>query len=126
MCVQSESRTILVVEDDADIRRSYEELLKDAGYSVLSAASGQQARALATRQPVAAVLLNDRLSDTTGVELCREFRAHLALTIPIIVLTADRTPTLAEAATTSGATALLHKPIDPYDLLTLLAAYRLR
>ncbi len=123
MRAQLRSRTILVVEDDADIRLLYEELLEDAGYHVLSAVTGQQARALVAIQPVAGVLLDNRLPDTTGVELCREFRAALGPLVLIMLLTADREAGLEARAFAAGATVFLPKPFDPDVLLTLLEAY---
>ncbi len=123
MCAQSTSKTILVVKDNTDIRFIYEVLLEDAGYDVLSAATGQQARTLATRQPVDGFLLDHRLPDTTGVDLCREFRAALGPDVPIMLLTADREARLEAKAFAAGATVFLHKPFEPEVLLTLLAAY---
>ncbi len=123
MCAQSKSRTILVVEDDAAIRLFYEELLQDAGYHVLSAETGQHARALAAIQPVAGVLLDNRLPDTSGVDLCREFRATLGSRVLIMLLTADREAGLEARAFAAGATVFLPKPFDPDVLLTLLVAY---
>ena len=123
MCARSESRTILVVEDDAAIRLFYEELLQDAGYHVLSAETGQQARALVAIQPVAGVLLDNRLPDTSGVGLCREFRATLGSRVPIMLLTADREAGLEASAFAAGATGFLHKPFDPDVLPALLVAY---
>jgi two-component system OmpR family response regulator len=62
------------------------------------------------------VLLDRRLPDMDGLALCRQIRAALGATIPILLLTADREPTLAAAAEEAGATAYLSKPVDP-DLL---------
>ncbi len=123
MCAHSGSKTILVVKDNTEIRFIYEQLLEDAGYHVLSAAAGQQARTLAARQSIDGFLLDHRLPDTTGVDLCREFRATFGPRVPIILLTADREGGLESKAFAAGATVFLHKPFKPDVVLTLLAAY---
>ena len=116
-------RTILVVEDDPNTRDFYESLLQAAGYQVLSAASGQQTRALVATRPFDGVLLDYRLPDTIGLELCQELRAALGPDVPILLVTADRDPMLETWAHTAGATAFLGKPFLPDELLALLAAY---
>jgi two-component system phosphate regulon response regulator PhoB len=110
---------MLVVKDNTEIRFIYEQLLEHAGYHVLCAATGQQARSLAARQSIDGFLLDHRLPDATGVDLCREFRTALGPNVPIMLLTADHE---AEAFA-AGATVFLHKPFKPDVVLTLLAAY---
>ena len=123
MCAQPATWTILVVDHDIDTVEFYEDLLGSAGYQVLSAASGQEARTLAARQPLAGILLANRLSDTTGVELCREFRMTFGPSMPLLLVTADREAGLEVRAFAAGATVFLHKPFEPEVLLTLLEAY---
>ena len=123
MYPRATSSTILVVDDDMDTVEFYEDLLGSAGYQVLSAASGQQARTLAARQPLAGILLANRLSDTTGVELCREFRMTFGPRMPIMLVTGDREAGLEAKAFAAGATVFLPKPFEPDVLLTLLVAY---
>ena len=126
MCAQSKSKTILIVEDDPDTLEFYEFMLQEAGYRVLSAWSGQQARAsmaLMARLSIDGVLLDYRLPDTIGLELCQDLRAALAPDVPILLVTADHDPTLMSRAIAAGATAFLGKPIDHNVLLTLFAAY---
>jgi len=123
MCAQPSSGTILVVDGDNDTVGFYQDLLASDGYQVLRAASGQQARTLAARQPIAGILLGNRLSDTTGVKLCREFRMTFGPSMSIMLVTADREAGLEAKAFAAGATVFLHKPFEPDVLLTLLVAY---
>jgi pilus assembly protein CpaE len=123
MWAQPSSQTILVVDDDIDTVEFYQDLLASAGYQVLRAASGQQARTLASRQPIAGILLGNRLSDTTGGTLCREFRMTFGPSMPLLLVTADREAGLEARAFAAGATVFLHKPFEPEVLLTLLEAY---
>ncbi len=123
MAASPASRTILVVEDDPDTLEFYEDLLQMSGYRVVSARSGQQARALVASRAVGGVLLDYRLPDTIGLELCQELCATLGPDVPILLATADRDPMLENWAHTAGATAFLGKPFLPNELLALLAAY---
>ncbi len=123
MAVPPASRTILVVEDDPEMLEFYELLLQEAGYGVLSALSGQQTRALMATRPINGVLLDYRLPDVFGLELCQELRAALGPDVPILLVTAGRDPMLEPQAYAAGATAFLGKPFNPDVLLALLTAY---
>jgi pilus assembly protein CpaE len=123
MCAQPSRGTILVVDDDNDTVEFYEDLLATAGYEVLRAASGQGAHTLAARQPIAGIMLANRLSDITGVELCHEFRMTFGPSLPLMLVTADREAGLEARAFAAGATVFLRKPFEPEVLLTLLEAY---
>ena len=112
--------TILVIEDDEDTRLFVEDLLTMSGYTVVGAASGQEGLAVANL-PVDVILLDRRLPDADGVELCRRLREQRGDEIPVIFLTADRSPQLEAEARTAGATDFLHKPFSPADLLERLA-----
>ena len=123
MCAQPSSGTILVVDGDNDTVGFYQDLLASDGYQVLRAASGQEARTLAAHQPIAGIMLANRLSDITGVALCREFRMTFGPSMPLLLVTADREAGLEARAFAAGATVFLHKPFEPDVLLTLLEAY---
>ncbi len=116
-------KTILVVEDDRDTQDFYESLLQAAGYKVLSASSGQQTRVLVATWSVDGVLLDYRLPDTNGLDLCQEIRAALGPDVPILLVTAEHQPGLKARALAAGAMDLLDKPFEPDVLLALLAAH---
>ncbi len=111
------ARTVLVIEDDEDTRQFVEDLLTMEGYTVLGAATGQAALAKVAAHPIDVILLDRRLPDADGVELCRRLRDHIDGGAPIILVTADRTPGLEAAARAAGATDFLLKPYRPADLL---------
>jgi CheY-like chemotaxis protein len=114
--------TILVVEDDDATRGFYEDLLMMEGYRVVSAATGQSALARMAAHPIDAIVLDYRLPDTTGEEVCRQMRTIVASKVPILMVTADQSPGLEDQARAAGATAFLAKPFDPDDLLGWIAA----
>ena len=90
------------------------------GYQVLGASTGQEALAHLARQAVQAIVLDRRLPDVDGVQLCRQVRDRLDAQVPIILVTADQEPALEAAARAAGSSAVLRKPFDPTALLTLL------
>jgi two-component system response regulator MprA len=118
--------TILVVEDDTDTREFIVMLLSMAGYRTLEAGSGTAALSMISGQPVQAITLDHRLPDMNGLEVCRHLRTHGYPDIPIILVTADRTPNLDRNAGAVGVTAVIEKPFPmealPNQLARLLAA----
>ena len=108
--------TILVVEDDTDTREFIVMLLSTDGYRTLEAASGEAAISMIARQPVQAMTLDLRLPDMDGLAVCRHLRANGYPDLPIILVTADRTPNLDRGAAEAGVTAVIEKPF-PMDAL---------
>jgi DNA-binding response OmpR family regulator len=82
------SRHILLVDDDALLRRSLAFNLAQADYRVSTAASAEDALALARQDPPALVLLDIGLPGMDGLEGLRHFREETS--VPIIFLTARR------------------------------------
>jgi DNA-binding response OmpR family regulator len=108
---------ILVVEDDRDTREFYEELLAMEEYGVLSASTGHDALAHLATEVVQGIVLDRRLPDFDGVQLCRLLRQRVDPDVPIIFVTADRDPALEAMAREAGITDFLLKPFDPTDFV---------
>jgi PAS domain S-box-containing protein len=68
--------TILVVDDNDDIRQLFTTVLRESGYHVLEAATGQQGLHLAQTRIPDLVLLDVRLPDISGVEVCRKIKTN--------------------------------------------------
>jgi DNA-binding response OmpR family regulator len=64
-------KTLLIVEDDPNLRLLYEEEFREEGYHVLTAASGEEALEIARRSKVAGVVLDIRLGGMDGLEVMR-------------------------------------------------------
>ncbi len=103
---------ILIVDDEAEIRESLEEILRDEGYSVTSTGSAAEALVLA-RDPVFDLLLLDVwLPDRDGIEVLAELRTIDATVRPeVIVISGHATIETAVKATKLGAYDFLEKPL---------------
>ncbi len=111
---------VLVVDDDADLRRLLDMRLQAAGYRVLTAAIGEEALSrLAVERP-RAVITDLRMPGMDGMQLFE--RIHAAdPALPVIVLTAHGSIPDAVAATQGGVFGYLTKPFEASELLALLA-----
>ena len=103
--------------------------LERRGYSVITAADGERALALATEHLPDAVIVDGLMPGLNGEEVCARMRAsELTASIPVIVLTAKAGDAARQAALASGADAYMLKPfsIDALDerLKALIAAGR--
>lgn len=103
------SRTVLVVDDDAEIRETLMALLEQEGYVVVGAANGEEALAALRRVHPSLMLLDLMMPVMSGWEVLEELQetGELAET-PIIVVSAMCAP---------GARACLRKPVDLDELL---------
>jgi two-component system phosphate regulon response regulator PhoB len=109
--------TILLVEDDPDIRHLVSYKLTRGGFDVVEAADGFAALRAVRQSPPDLVLLDVRMPRMSGLEVCRELRAGvLGPTVPIIMLTARSRPQDLEQGYAAGATEYIVKPFSPRDL----------
>lgn len=106
---------VLVVEDDAAVRRSLEWILEAEGIPVVAAATGHRALELATSQRPGLVLLDIGLPDISGDAVAEGVRAVHG-DVPVLVMTADGRA--AEKATRVGAVGYLTKPFEMDELVS--------
>ena len=108
-------RPILVVDDDAAIRRVVAAVLADEGYTVAEAPDGGAALARARAAPPRLILLDMRMPGMDGWEFAREFRTRHGHGAPIIVVTAEASARRrAEEITADG---FLGKPFGAAELM---------
>jgi two-component system response regulator BaeR len=111
-------RHILVVEDEPAIARILASYLEDEGYDVHSELTGSGAMAYAAEHQPDLVILDLRLPDVHGYEVCKELRKrYAAWTVPIMMLTALDSPLDRLRGLAYGADAYLTKPFEPPALL---------
>jgi len=108
-------KTLLVVDDDPQLRQLVREYLGDNGYSVLVAADGPGMWAEITAKSVDMVILDLMLPGEDGLSLCRALRARSAM--PILMLTARGGETDRIVGLEMGADDYLPKPFSPRELL---------
>ncbi len=112
--------TILIVDDEANMRRVLAALLKRHGYSVLDAADGEAALASLDRERIDAVLTDLKMPRMNGLELLEAARRGHPR-VPVILLTAHGTIGSAVEALKSGAFDYLTKPFDPDEIEQVVA-----
>jgi len=78
--------SILVVDDEAVIRQLYSRCLSEAGYQVMTAATGRECLELVRQQRPDLVLLDVRLPDGDGIDICREIKSDADLRDTSVVL----------------------------------------
>ena len=117
------SRTLLYVEDNADVRAVMSEMLKLSGYEIIEAADGAEAlAALGIKRPDA-VVMDIGLPDMTGYELARQMRLLPSCQdIPIIALTGFGHLRHKDEAAKVRLDAHLVKPVDPDALIRTIEA----
>jgi two-component system response regulator PilR (NtrC family) len=111
--------TVLVVDDEADIRELLELTLLRMGLAVESAASVGEAHALLRAQRFDLCLTDMRLPDGDGLELVRYIGEHCN-DLPVAVITAYGSAENAVGALKAGAFDYLSKPVSLEDLRTLV------
>ncbi|MCY1284016.1 Transcriptional regulatory protein OmpR [compost metagenome] len=116
-------RSILLVDDDQEIRELLETYLSRAGFQVRSVADGQGFRRAMGEEAADLVILDVMLPDEDGFSLCRWVRAHQRLAqVPIIMLTASSDEADRVIGLELGADDYLGKPFSPRELLARIKA----
>lgn len=109
---------ILLVNDIPDHRDSYAAALRARGYRVVQAQTGDSALGLAAADLPQCIVIDLRLPDMTGWELCRRVKADRAVAaVPVVVLAADVSRESARASLEVGCNAWLARPSAPDDLV---------
>ncbi len=118
----TDSRRILVVEDDADIGKLLYMHLSDEGYQVQLAADGRQGLALLEQQgPWDALVLDVMLPGVDGLQLCQRARA-MTRYVPVIIISARGSETQRIVGLELGADDYLAKPFSMPELVARIRA----
>jgi DNA-binding NtrC family response regulator len=107
---------VLIIDDEAEIRESLQTLLELEGFSVETAASGEDGLALIGERPFDLVLIDLALPGRDGMEILADIRAQ-ETRLPVIMITAYGTVENAVRAIQSGAVNFVQKPWDNEKLL---------
>jgi nitrogen regulation protein NR(I) len=113
-------RKVLIIDDDDQLRRSFEKLLTSEGYQVSTAASGEAGIETIKSSPPELVLLDVRLPGMNGLETFKVIH-DIDPKLQVIVMTAFGTTDTAIEATKLGAFDYVLKPFDIPDMLTVIS-----
>src|SRR6058998_141799 len=105
---------ILIVDDDRSIRELLSMHLEERGFGVDSASTGAEGFRIAEETPPAAVVLDMRLPDASGIDLIPELKKR-APEAPVLMITAHHDMATTILAMKAGAFDYIHKPIDIRD-----------
>ena len=120
---------MLVIDDSLTFRGQLAQALERAGYSVLSASSGEEGLRVAARQRPSAAVVDGVLPGIDGATVIRRMRLDAALrSVPCLLLTASEDREAELTALDAGADAFVRKAEDVEDLVVarLAAALRVR
>jgi DNA-binding response OmpR family regulator len=113
------NRTILVVDDDKSILRTFTRILQKNGYKIDTAETGKETIEKADKNHYDLALVDIRLPDMDGTDLLAKIKKQLKNTIKIMI---TGFPSLESGvkALDEGADAYLVKPVKPEELLMLI------
>ncbi|WNW12726.1 response regulator transcription factor [Pseudomonas sp. DTU_2021_1001937_2_SI_NGA_ILE_001] len=112
--------TLLVVDDDDEIRELLCDYLSEAGYRVLAAADGEQMWQHLQSEPVSLLVLDLMLPGDDGLSLCRQLQGHRDLAV--IMLSARGSALDRVIGLEVGADDYVTKPFEPRELLARIKA----
>jgi DNA-binding response OmpR family regulator len=118
---ESASRTVLMVDDDPDVRTSVARGLRHSGFNVRVAANGKEALRLLSNESHDALVLDVQMPELDGVAVVTALRA-LGNDIPICVLSARDTVNDRIAGLEAGADDYLTKPFNIEELRARIGA----
>ena len=111
--------TILIIDDDDQLRKSFEKLLIEEGYSVKSAPSGEAGLKLIQTKVLDLVILDMRLPGMNGFDTFQAIH-EIEPKLSVIIMTAYGTTETAIEATKMGAFDYILKPFDIPDMLNVI------
>lgn len=111
-------KTILVVDDDKSILRTFTRILQKSGYDIDTAETGKEAMEKTENRHYDLALVDIRLPDMDGTDLLAKLKPQLQNTV--IMITGFPSLETGVKALDEGADAYLVKPVKPQELLVLL------
>ena len=119
--VQQRRRSVLVIDDDHGQVSALTHRLGRQGYRTFAAETGRYGMEVALDQRPDLILLDIRLPDTDGFDICQQLNDHPATCyIPVIILSGMEGPDIVRSARSAGCQYYVRKPYDPNALLVLI------
>jgi DNA-binding response OmpR family regulator len=117
-CLKQTCKSVLVVDDDRAILRTFSRILQKAGFSTETADSGKEALEKIQTQTYDIALIDMILGDSNGLDLLPKIEENSPKTVKIMITGADSEEKRSEACK-KGANAYLTKPVNPQTLLAV-------
>ena len=119
--IAAQAGKVLLVDDEASLRRLVTTTLATQSFEILEAARGDEALQLIWDQHPRLVLLDINLPDMSGIEICRRVKNDPMLAhVKIVMLTAMATDKERSAAIAAGADRYITKPFSPLNLMDVV------
>lgn len=116
-------KRILIIDDEADIRRTLQLWLTMNGFEVLLSQNGQDGLSRVKNEYPDLIVLDLKLPDMPGEEVCRQLKSNETYcNLPIIMLTAKNSDVDRVIGRVIGADSYVNKPFDPEELLKKISA----
>lgn len=120
--MESNKKTVLIIEDEEDAAELFAEMMRVSGFRVVKTSSSTPALALMTDEKPDIVLLDIMMPEISGLDILRQMRRDPALVnIPVIVVSAQSMPTDIKHSMEAGASMYLTKPVGFIDLKEAVA-----
>ncbi|WP_175873741.1 response regulator [Burkholderia sp. BCC0397] len=110
---------VCIIDDDASVRKSLGNLLKSAGHTALTYASGEEFLAAGPRDTAACALVDLKMKGISGLEVHR-LLIQRGSTMPVIMMSAHGDDESVRRALAQGAMAFMRKPFSSDDILDLI------
>lgn len=118
---ETRKQRILIIEDDEAMVRVLSYRLERLGFETISAHRGRQGLELALHETPSLVLLDLRLPDIDGFEVCEKLAdSPETCLIPVIIVSGLEGPEIVRRARAAGSQFYVRKPYDPNALLVLI------
>jgi DNA-binding response OmpR family regulator len=116
--LKENGRTVLLVDDDRSILRTFARILQRAGFQTETAENGEEALKKIQTNSYDIALIDIVLGDSNGLDLLPKIKETSPNTIKIMITGADTNERRGEACK-NGADAYLTKPVTPEELLNV-------
>ncbi len=111
--------TVLIADDEPDIRELFQDLLEPSGAQVRLASSGAEALAAIEESEPDLAILDVRMPAPDGLSILQQLRER-GSTLPVIIVTAQESSTVTIEAMQHGAYDYIAKPFEPDAMLSLI------
>lgn len=117
-------RTILIADDSDTQLTHLKSILENAGYTTITASSGNQAVTLSEKMQPDAIMLDIVMEDGDGYKACRAIKKNPALSnTPVIMISSKSNPVDKQWAKQLGASEYIVKPYKNEEVLDKLTAF---